>query len=95
MTAIPLPGHTPGHTGYRFETPEGGLLLWGDAMHLAEAQPGDPRVGLIYDHDPELALRTRRSVLDLAAREGLRVGGGHLAGFFRVLRDGEAFRLAP
>jgi glyoxylase-like metal-dependent hydrolase (beta-lactamase superfamily II) len=93
ITAIPLPGHTPGHTGYRLETPEGGLLLWGDAMHLAEAQARDQRVALAFDQDPELAWRSRRSVLDLAATEGLRVGGGHLTGFYRVLRDGDGFRL--
>jgi glyoxylase-like metal-dependent hydrolase (beta-lactamase superfamily II) len=93
ITAIPLPGHTPGHTGYRLDTPEGGLLLWGDALHLAEAQPGDPRLGLIYDNDPALGAETRRAVLERAAREGLRVGGGHVPGFFRVVPDGDAFRL--
>jgi glyoxylase-like metal-dependent hydrolase (beta-lactamase superfamily II) len=93
ITAIPLPGHTPGHTGYRLETPEGGLLLWGDAMHLADAQPRDQRVGLVYDQDPHRALESRRAVLEMAADDGLRVGGGHLDGFFRVARDGDGFRL--
>jgi glyoxylase-like metal-dependent hydrolase (beta-lactamase superfamily II) len=93
IIALPLPGHTPGHTGYRFDTPEGELLLWGDALHLKDVQPGSPRTGLIYDTDPELALRSRQLVLDLAARERIRVGGGHIPGFLRVLRDGEAFRL--
>jgi glyoxylase-like metal-dependent hydrolase (beta-lactamase superfamily II) len=93
ITAVPLPGHTPGHTGYRLETPEGEILLWGDTAHLSDAQPRDPRVGLIYDNDPEQALRTRKVALALAADEGLQVSGGHLAGFFRVVRVGEAFRL--
>ena len=93
IAAVPLPGHTPGHTGYRLETREGEILLWGDTAHLAEVQPRDPRVGLIYDNDPEQAFRTRRTALTLAASDGLRVSGGHLAGFFRVVRDGETFRL--
>jgi glyoxylase-like metal-dependent hydrolase (beta-lactamase superfamily II) len=93
ITAIPLPGHTPGHTGYRLETPEGGLLLWGDVMHLADVQPRDQRVGLIYDQDSNRALESRRAVLDMAADAGLRVSGGHLDGFFRVVRDGDGFRL--
>ena len=93
ITAIPFPGHTPGHTGYRLQTPEGETLLWGDTAHLAEAQPRHPRIGLIYDNDPELALRTRVMALGLAAAEGLRVSGGHLPGFFRVAPDGEAFSL--
>jgi glyoxylase-like metal-dependent hydrolase (beta-lactamase superfamily II) len=95
ITAVALPGHTPGHTGYRLATPRTQILLWGDTVHLAEAQQHDPRIGLIYDGDPQQALRTRRAALALAAEEGLQVSGGHLAGFFRVLADGEGFRLEP
>lgn len=93
ITALPLPGHTPGHTGYRLQTPDAEILLWGDTAHLAEVQPRDPRIGLIYDNDPEQAFRTRQAAFALAAAEGLQVSGGHIAGFFRVLADGEAFKL--
>ena len=93
ITAVALPGHTPGHTGYRLETEEGEILLWGDTAHLVDAQPRDPRIGLVFDNDSEQALQTRRMALALAAREGLRVSGGHVPGFFRVLPDGEAFKL--
>jgi glyoxylase-like metal-dependent hydrolase (beta-lactamase superfamily II) len=93
IIALPLPGHTPGHTGYRFDTAEGEVLLWGDVLHLQDIQPASPRTGLIYDTDSELAFRSRLLVLDLAAREGIRVGGGHVPGFFRVVPDGEGFRL--
>ena len=93
VTAIPLPGHTPGHTGYRLQTPDGEILLWGDTAHLVAVQPRDPSVGLIYDNNSEQALQTRKMALALAARDGLKVSGGHLPGFFRVVPDGEAFRL--
>jgi hypothetical protein len=56
-------------------------------------QPRDPSVGLIYDNNSEQALQTRKMALALAARDGLKVSGGHLPGFFRVVPDGEAFRL--
>jgi glyoxylase-like metal-dependent hydrolase (beta-lactamase superfamily II) len=95
VTAVPLPGHTPGHTGYRLATPNGTVLLWGDAGHLADVQPRDPRVGLIYDSDPEQAVETRRAALALAAQEGLQLSGGHLPGFFRVVAEGDGFRLRP
>jgi len=95
ITAIPMPGHTPGHTGYRLTTPNGEVLLWGDTAHLAEVQPRDPRIGLTYDSDPQQAVRTRRAALALAAEEGLQLSGGHLPGFFRVIPDGDAFRLEP
>ena len=93
ITAVPLPGHTPGHTGYRLQTPEGEVLLWGDTAHLAEVQPADPRIGLIYDTDRDQALKTRRAALAMAAAEGLKVGGGHLPGLFRVVAEGDAFRM--
>jgi glyoxylase-like metal-dependent hydrolase (beta-lactamase superfamily II) len=88
ISAVPLPGHTPGHTGYRLETPDGEMLLWGDT-----AQPRDPHIGLIYDNDPEQAFRTRQAAFALAAAEGLKVSGGHLDGFFRVVPAGAGFRL--
>ena len=95
ITAVALPGHTLGHTGYRFETPEGTLLLWGDTLHIRDLQPGNPGTGLVFDADPVQALQTRQATLAMAASEGLRVGGGHLPGIFRVLPDGEVFRLEP
>jgi glyoxylase-like metal-dependent hydrolase (beta-lactamase superfamily II) len=93
IAAVPLPGHTPGHTGYRLDTPDGEILLWGDTAHLAEVQPADPRVALVFDADPEQGLRTRQATLALAAAEGLKVSGGHLPGFFRVVPVGQAFRM--
>jgi glyoxylase-like metal-dependent hydrolase (beta-lactamase superfamily II) len=93
ITAVPLPGHTPGHTGYRLDTPDGEVLLWGDTAHLAEVQPADPRIALTFDADPEHALSTRQAILALLAAEGLKVGGGHLPGFFRVVQAGQAFRM--
>jgi glyoxylase-like metal-dependent hydrolase (beta-lactamase superfamily II) len=95
ITAVPLPGHTPGHTGYRLETPDGEILLWGDTAHLAEVQPRDPRIALTYDTNSGHALETRRAALAQAATEDLRVGGGHLPGFFRVVPDGDGFRMEP
>jgi glyoxylase-like metal-dependent hydrolase (beta-lactamase superfamily II) len=93
ITAVPLPGHTRGHTGYRFATPAGEVLLWGDTLHLKDIQPGNPRIALTYDLDSGQALRTREAALALAAAEGLQVGGGHIPGFFRVVASGEGFRL--
>jgi glyoxylase-like metal-dependent hydrolase (beta-lactamase superfamily II) len=96
IEALPLPGHTPGHTGYllRGERDTDSLLLWGDVLHLATLQPGDPDIGIIYDLDPATAARTRRATLEQAARHGWTVAGGH-TGFGRVERHGEAFRIVP
>ncbi|MBN8952717.1 MULTISPECIES: MBL fold metallo-hydrolase [unclassified Rhizobium] len=95
IEALPLPGHTPGHTGYLVRGGDKSLLCWGDTLHLGDLQPGDPKIGLTYDLDPELAARTRRAALEDAAREGWIIGGGHITGFGRVQRKPNGYRILP
>ncbi len=33
MQLVPLPGHTPGHTGYEFSSKGQKILFWGDIVH--------------------------------------------------------------
>ncbi|WBV43916.1 MBL fold metallo-hydrolase [Pseudoroseomonas cervicalis] len=91
IEALPLPGHTPGHTGYRL----GDLLLWGDALHLAALQPGDPDIGMAFDLDPAGAAATRHALLRRCAAEGWVVAGAHIEGFRRVESAGCAWKLSP
>ncbi|MDK4739459.1 MBL fold metallo-hydrolase [Rhizobium sp. CNPSo 3464] len=95
IEAHPLPGHTPGHTGYLLRGGDDSLLIWGDTLHLGDLQPGDPKIGLTYDLDPELAVRTRRAALEDAVREGWIVAGGHITGFGRVELVSNGYRISP
>ena len=96
-----LPGHTPGHTGYlvrggdRTDAGDKDLLIWGDTLHLGDLQPGDPKIGLVFDLDPEMAARTRQITLEDAAREGWVVAGGHITGFGRVERASGGYQIVP
>jgi glyoxylase-like metal-dependent hydrolase (beta-lactamase superfamily II) len=92
---LPLPGHTPGHAGYLLHGAGESLLIWADALHLQDAQTADPEVGLIFDIDPAEAMRTRRAMLERAAREGWMVTGGHVTGLGRVHPAGNAFEFVP
>jgi glyoxylase-like metal-dependent hydrolase (beta-lactamase superfamily II) len=92
IEAIPLPGHTPGHTGYLLSGPDGSLLIWADALHLQDAQTADPDIGLVYDADPAEAVRSRRRLLEQAADRGWLVAGSHVTGFVHVQRSGDAFK---
>jgi glyoxylase-like metal-dependent hydrolase (beta-lactamase superfamily II) len=94
VEAYPLPGHTPGHTGYLVGDEGSSLLIWGDTLHLGELQPGDPKVGLIYDLDAETAARTRQATLEHAAREGWVIVGGHVS-FGRVHRAQWGYQILP
>src|SRR3546814_20834107 len=64
VTAIPAPGHTPGHTTYLIESGGTQLLIWADTVHVPEVQTARPAVTVAYDIDPAAAGATRRSVLN-------------------------------
>jgi glyoxylase-like metal-dependent hydrolase (beta-lactamase superfamily II) len=97
IEAVPLPGHTPGHTGYRIGSGGDQVLLWADIAHVPDIQIARPEVGIAFDVDPAQAQATRRRMLDMAVSEGLAVAGGHLhfPAFSRVIRDGSGYRLVP
>jgi len=97
ITAVPCPGHTPGHTGYLIQSGAERLLIWGDIVHMPEVQVPRPEVAMVVDTDPEGARASRRRILDMAATERLLVTGMHLhyPGFAHVLRQGSGYRLVP
>ncbi len=97
IEAVPLPGHTPGHTGYRIGKGSDQVLHWADTAHVPDIQLQRPEVCIAFDSDPAQAEASRRRVFDMAANEGLIVIGGHLhfPAFSHIVRDGNAFRLVP
>ena len=96
IQAVPLPGHSPGHTGYLIEADEP-LLIWGDAMHAPDVQAPRPEVGVRFDSDPAAAIASRRRVLDMAAADRLLVAGMHLhfPAFSHVARAAQGYALIP
>lgn len=97
VTAIPIHGHTPGHTGYLIESGGDRLLIWGDVVHMPEVQVPRPEVSMVVDTDPAAAAAARRRVFDMVASERLLVTGMHLhfPGFSHVVREGSGYRLVP
>jgi glyoxylase-like metal-dependent hydrolase (beta-lactamase superfamily II) len=97
VTALPIPGHTPGHTGYLIESGGERLLIWGDVVHMPEVQVPRPEVSMVVDTDPAGAATSRRRIFDMAASERLLVTGMHLhfPGFAHVAREGANYRLVP
>ena len=97
ITAVPLVGHTPGHTGYRLSSAGEDLLIWGDACGVASVQFRHPEAGLAFDVDSTVGQATRVRLLDMAAGEGVLVASAHLPfpSFGRVVRAGEAYAWQP
>ena len=97
ITAVPLPGHTPGHTGYRIQSGPDSLLIWGDIAHVPDIQIPRPDVTVIYDVDPVQAASSRRAILAEAAETQQLVAGMHLhfPGYAHIARHGDDFHLVP
>lgn len=89
ITAMPLPGHTAGHTGFRLDSGGKSLLIWGDIVHFPQIQVPCPEVSIAFDQDPALAAATRSRLLDSVAADQLVIAGMHLGelGFARVERQ--------
>ncbi len=95
--AIPLPGHTAGHSGYRLESGDSGLLIWADIVHFPHIQIARPDVSIAFDLDPLASADTRARILDMASSDRLPVAGMHLgeAGFARIERAGRTYGISP
>jgi glyoxylase-like metal-dependent hydrolase (beta-lactamase superfamily II) len=97
ITSIAAPGHTPGHTAYRVADGAEQFLFLGDLTNRPELMVTRPDWQPIIDFDGELAVLSRRRVLDMAATDRLRVGGYHFPfpanGY--IARQGDGFRFVP
>ncbi|WP_068118217.1 MBL fold metallo-hydrolase [Tropicimonas marinistellae] len=97
ITARPLPGHTPGHTGYHVESGGESLLIWADIVHVPAVQFARPEVTIPFDVDQQLAAATRADLMASLADSGQRIAGMHLTfpGTGYVERAGEGYRFVP
>lgn len=90
--AVPLKGHTPGHTGYRIEGSRDSLLIWGDIVHFPHIQLLKPEVAIAFDYDPQMAAETRSRILDVVSSDRILVGGMHFGeqgfGYIEKLKSG-------
>ncbi|VWC74921.1 MBL fold metallo-hydrolase [Burkholderia contaminans] len=95
ISALPLPGHTDGHTGYVLESRDQSLLVWGDVVHFPHIQIQRPDVSIAFDRDASLAAATRSRLLDQVSADGLLIAGMHLGelGFARIKRTNGGYGL--
>ncbi|MEM9104180.1 MAG: MBL fold metallo-hydrolase [Pseudomonadota bacterium] len=93
VTLVPTPGHTPGHVSVLIKSGDHEALITGDAMH-STAQCWHPEWHFIYDADPELAVESRRHLLEQASEKACTVLGSHFAlpSIGRVKPHKDAFR---
>ncbi len=97
MQLVPVPGHTPGHTGYEFSSKGQKILFWGDIIHAQRVQLQHPEVTVVFDIDPASAAATRNQLLPKLARENVLIAGPHMSfpGLGRVRKEGSGYSWAP
>ncbi|MGQ0563667.1 MAG: MBL fold metallo-hydrolase [Gemmobacter sp.] len=97
LSAIAMPGHTPGHTGYRVSSGADQVIIWGDSTAIAALQFAHVDVGITFDADSAAAAVTRRAVLAMVAADRIAVAGSHLPfpGLGHVEAKGDAYAWVP
>lgn len=92
ISLIATPGHSPGHLSVLIESEGEQLLLAGDVAHHP-VQFAHPEWSSTADYDAAAAAETRRVLFRRFADTPTQIIGGHFAGG-RIVRDGDAFRMA-
>ena len=93
ITAVPTPGHTPGHTCYQITNGRQTFFALGDIVHVADIQFKDPSVAIVFDADPAMAIETRKKLFASLAQTDYLIGGAHLSfpglGYINHLEGGK------
>src|ERR671931_2208486 len=86
LTAIPTPGHTPGHMSILITSQGERALILGDVAHNP-AQVHETDWVSRADMDPEQTKTTRRALMERLEREGIVVAAGHFPapGFGKIV----------
>jgi glyoxylase-like metal-dependent hydrolase (beta-lactamase superfamily II) len=98
MQIVPLPGHTPGHTGYEFSSKGQTILFLGDIIHAQRVQLQHPEVTAIFDIDQPAAAATRNQLLSKLAGGDVLIAGPHSSVFpplGRLRKEGSAYSWVP
>jgi glyoxylase-like metal-dependent hydrolase (beta-lactamase superfamily II) len=88
LTAIPTPGHSPGHASLLVSSGGEQALVAGDVV-AHPAQVTEATWNIAFDVDKERAAFTRAQLLDWLEAEKMTVAAGHIpgSGFGRIVRE--------
>ena len=95
VNTVSIPGHTPGHSGFRVDDGNESLMHLGDIIHFQNLQLVDPNVSTVFDVDGETALASRKRVLDMVSTDSNLCTSGHWLSpkFGHVERHGSGFAI--
>lgn len=98
VTAVPVDGHTPGHSAYEVDGGSAKLLDVGDSMHSSIVSLAHPEWGISFDSDQDLGQKSRVALLQRLAKSGELIFAPHFpfpsVGTIEAKGSGFAFKLA-
>ncbi len=97
VRAVPIAGHTPGHSGVEVSSRGQTLLYIGDTMHHYVASVAAPDLDMAFDADGPTAKASRTALLAHAADRHLLLYAPHFPfpGLGHVVRDGRTYAWVP
>lgn len=97
ITAIPTPGHTPGHSFYRVESQGQSLDFWGDILHVGLIQFARPEVTISFDVNQDNARAQRLRQFETSADEMRLSAVAHLPfpGIGHIRREAGKYEWVP
>jgi len=97
VTAVPIEGHTPGHTGYEIIDGEAKLLDIGDATHSSIVSLAHPEWAMGFDSDKTIGAESRIALLKRLSHSHEVVFAPHFPfpGLGRVKAEGQGYVWEP
>ena len=97
ITAVETSGHTPGHTSFVIASGPSQLFFQADVTNVPDLFLRNPDWQVMFDHEPEKAVATRRRIYDIASADKLLISGYHFPfpGLGYIEKAGSGYRLIP
>lgn len=94
---VALPGHTPGHVGYRISSGGSQLMDIGDTAHSAIVSLAKPGWPIGYDNDKQQGIATRERVLRRLSQSHERIFAPHFPypGVGHIVARGSGYAFVP
>lgn len=96
VNSVSIPGHTPGHSGFRVDEGNETLIQMGDILHVPNLQLDNPKISTVFDVDSAAALKSRKEILDMVSTDKLLCTSGHMIQpkFGYIEESGGSYRIA-
>ncbi|MBD2072002.1 MBL fold metallo-hydrolase [Leptolyngbya sp. FACHB-671] len=97
ITALPTPGHTPGHSFYAVESGGKSIEFYGDIVHFASLQFANPEITVVYDVDANAAAEQRATQFARLEASRRLVATAHLPfpGIGHICAEDEGYTWIP